>query len=610
MTQTSRRELLRVLGTVPWLVGAALAPPARAAVPDRALQAFPLADVRLLEGPFRRAQALDGRYLLSLDPDRLLHGFRVNAGLAPMAPVYGGWESQEPWIGIRCQGHTLGHYLSACAMMAAATGEPAFRRRVDHIVDELRACQLASGGGLVCAFPDGDAQLRNGLAGRPVVGVPWYTLHKVMAGLRDARLHAGSDEALAVLGRLAEWIGDAARDCDEQRFQQMLGVEHGGMNEVLADLHALTGDPRWLALARRFSHEALLGPLSEGRDPLDDWHANTQIPKVVGFARLHELTGEPRYGRAATYFWGRVAGVRAFATGGHGDGEHFFPTAQVRQHLGSAKTMETCGTHNMLKLTRALLLRDPQPAYADWYERALVNGILASQDPDTGMENHAKYGDSIWFHDGETLTLNQFVASELSWRERRVRIRQETAFPDSARTLLVVHAQAPTAFRLRLRHPAWCRTMTVRVNGNEVHESREAGRWFDLPRRWRDGDTVQIALPMHLHLAPLPGAPDVAALMFGPLVLAARMGRDGMRPGDDLIVNERTYGDVLAQDEPAPLPRLRLAGRPLDEAVHAADGTFTFTFRVPAETTGAHELELVPYHRIAHERYALYWQLA
>ncbi|HEY8974943.1 MAG TPA: beta-L-arabinofuranosidase domain-containing protein, partial [Burkholderiaceae bacterium] len=506
MTQASRRAVLRSLAALSCVGGAALAEPARASVQAGVLQPFPLRDVRLLDGPWRRAQVLAGRYLMSLDSDRLLHNFRVNAGLPPKAPVYGGWESQEPWVDIRCHGHTLGHYLSACAMMGAATGEPAFRRRVDYIVGELLACQQAAGNGLVCAFPDGDVQLRNGLAGRPVTGVPWYTMHKVMAGLRDAHVHGGSADALAVLRGLALWVQDAARGCDDQRFQQLLDVEHGGMNEVLADLHALTGDERWLALARRFCHEALLRPLAEGRDTLDDLHANTQIPKVVGFARLNELTGEPRYGRAASYFWGRVAGARAFATGGHGDGEHFFPAAQVRQHLGSAKTMETCGTYNMLKLTRALLLRDPQPAYADWYERALVNGILASQDPDTGMvtyfqplrpgypklyctpehsfwcctgtgmESHAKYGDSIWFRDGDVLHLNQFVASELAWRERRLRIRQVTAFPESAGSRIVVNSDAPTRFTLRLRHPAWCRTMRVSVNGTDRHESLEPGR--------------------------------------------------------------------------------------------------------------------------------------
>lgn len=636
--QASRRELLLTMAALPWLAGTAHAALNQAAAGIRSLRPFTLAEVRLLDGPYRRAQALDVRYLLSLDPDRLLHSFRANAGLPPKAPVYGGWESQEPWVGIRCQGHTLGHYLSAISMMWAATAEPAFRQRVDYIIDELHACQQASASGLVCAFPDGEAQLRNSLAGSSVVGVPWYTLHKVMAGLRDARLHADSAPALAVLRGVAEWIDDAARGCDDERFQQMLGVEHGGMNEVLADLHALTGEVRWLALAERFNHRVLLDSMAEGRDTLDGLHANTQIPKVVGFARLHELTGEPRYARAASYFWGRVAGARAFATGGHGDWEHFFPPAEVRSHLGSAKTMETCGIYNMLKLTRALLQQDPQTAYADWYERALVNGILASQDPDsgmftyfqalrpgypklycapehsfwcctgTGMENHAKYGDSIWFHDGDALYLSQFIASELTWRERGLHIRQVTAFPDSEMTRLRMQARAPATFTLKLRHPAWCRVMTVTVNGTEVHESREPGRWFDLRRRWRDGDTLEIALPKYLHLAPLPDAPDVVALMFGPLVLAARLGREGMRSGDDMIVNERTYGDVLALHEPMPLPRLALGARKLEAVIQPAGPAFTF--RVDAEATGTRELELIPYHRIAHERYALYWQIA
>jgi DUF1680 family protein len=223
------------------------------------------------------------------------------------------------------------------------------------------------------------------------------------------------------------------------------------------------------------------------------------------------------------------------------------------------------------------------------------------------MENHAKYGDSVWFHDGDTLYVSQYIASELSWRERRVRIRQTTAFPDGAQTRLVVHAQAPTSFTLRLRHPAWCRAMTVKVNGAAVHESRDAGRWFDLRRRWRDGDSVEIALPMHLHLAPLPGTTDVAALMFGPLVLAARLGSEGMKPGDDLIVNERTYGDVLNLPAQMPLPRLALGGRALEAVVRPAGAAFTF--RAHAEVPELRELELIPYHRIAHERYSLYWQL-
>jgi DUF1680 family protein len=634
----ARRRLLQAIAAAPWL---GVLPPAHAVSSQadgaqaQPLQPFPLSAVRLLPGEFSTAQGLDGRYLLSLQPDRLLHNFHRNAGLPPKAPVYGGWESQEPWVDIRCHGHTLGHYLSACAMMWAATGQAEYRQRVDYIVGELAACQDARRSGLVSAFPDDDEPLLNSLRGRPFAGVPWYTMHKVLAGLRDAHEHTGNEQALAVLRRLADWIDDAARGCDDAAFQQMLGVEHGGMNEVLADLHALTGEPRYLALAVRFSHRALLDPLADGRDPLDGLHSNTQIPKVLGFARLHTLTGEPRYQRAASYFWGHVVQRRSFATGGNGDGEHFFPAAETRQHLNSAKTMETCSTHNMLRLTRALFMERPDAAYGDYHERALINGILASQDPDsgmmtyfqatrpgypklyctpehsfwcctgTGMENHAKYGDSIYFHDERTLVVNLFIASVLDWRAKGLRIRQATAFPDDATTRLAVQAVRPTRLTMRIRHPAWCRQATVTVNGQPWVRSDQPGRYLDIDRSWRDGDVVAVTLPMHLYLQPLPTAPDIAAVMYGPLVLAGRLGRQGMQPGDDLIVNERTYGDVLNQ--PMPLPEAGLDEATLETLVRRRPGPgLSFSLRASRPDT---EIELVPFHRIAHERYSLYWQL-
>jgi DUF1680 family protein len=634
----ARRAVLQAIAVAPWLSAAALAESARSAGRDatpRAVEPVALCDVRLLPGPFQAAQELDGRYLLSLNPERLLHNFRVNAGLEPRAPVYGGWESQEPWVDIRCHGHTLGHYLSACAMMSAATGSVSCRERVRATVEGLKACQDASPDGLVTAFPDHAEQLRNALAGRSVVGVPWYTMHKVMAGLRDAHVFAQDPAALGVLRRLADWVDDAARDCPPDRFQRMLDVEHGGMNEVLADLHALTGEPRYLALAQRFDHQALLVPLADGRDTLDGLHSNTQIPKVVGFARLHELTGQDRYRRAAEFFWRTVVDGRSYATGGNGDVEHFFPRDGFRARLGSAKTMETCSTHNMLRLTRSLFMARPSVAYADYYERALINGILASQDPDsgmvtyfqatrpgypklyctpehsfwcctgTGMENHAKYGDSIYFQDADGLYVNLFIASEFDWRSRGVHVRQATAFPDEAQTRLTIQAAAPTRFALRIRHPSWCRRAVVEVNGRAASVSTEPGRFIEIDRTWRTGDTIEVRVPMHLHLQPLPGAPDVAAVMFGPLVLAARLGRDGMRPGDDLIVNERTYGDVL--DRPMPLPEADLREDSLDAILKRNPGRGpSFTLRA---TRPEADLELVPFHRIAHERYSLYWQL-
>ena len=633
----TRRDFLASAAVAPLL--AAMAPGVQAgreagesAGPGTRARAFALSSVRLLPGPFEAARALDAGYLLSLNPDRLLHGFRHNAGLEPKAARYGGWESKD-----LCPGHTLGHYLSACSMMWASTGQAVFRQRVAHVVDELHACQQAARSGLVCAFPDGDAQLHNAIAGRPVTGVPWYTMHKILVGLQDAHVHAANPRALPVLKRLADWMVEATQGIGDERFQQMLGIEFGGMNEVLADLHALTGDARYLQLARRFNHRALLDPLAEGRDTLDGLHSNTQIPKVIGFARLAETTGEERYAKAARYFWGTVVHKRSFATGGNGDGEHFFPPAEAPRHLASAKTMETCCTHNMLRLTRALFTAAPSAAYADYYERALFNGILASQDPDTGMvtyfqatrpgypklyctpersfwcctgtgmENFAKLGDSIYFqdaHGADALYVNLFIASTLNWAEKGLRLRQTTRFPDEGSTRLSVDAGAPVRFKLRLRHPAWCQQLTVRLNGRSLIDSTEPGRYVQVDRVWRRGDVLDVALPMRLHLQALPGASDVAAVMFGPLVLAARLGTEGMRPGEDLVDSEHAYGWALKNEDTA-LPQLALRGRALEEAVQPTGTPLRFR-----TGTAGREIELAPFHHIAHERYSLYWQLA
>jgi DUF1680 family protein len=636
MTDPVRRKLLQTLMATPvlnWLPSTAFSH--EIGQSGRPLKPFDLSGIKLLPGPFKVAQQLDAAYLLSLEPDRMLHNFRVNAGLKPKAPVYGGWESQEPWVGIRCHGHTFGHYLSACGMMYAATGKRGFRRRTDYIVAELAACQRARGDGLICAFPDGAAPLENSLSGKPFSGVPWYTMHKIMAGLRDAYLYSNNKQALQVLKQLADWIADSARALDDVKFQKMLDTEHGGMNEVLADLYALTGGDKYLALAERFNHRALLEPLAAGRDTLDGLHSNTQIPKVTGFARLHELTGNESYQAAARYFWQTVVKRRSYATGGNGDREHFFPVGEFRERLPSAKTMETCCAHNMLRLTRALLT-DTQAAYADYYERALFNSILASQDPDSGMmtyfqatrpgyvklyctpidsfwcctgsgmENHAKYGDSIYFHDADSLYVNLFIASELNWRQKRLRIVQTTKFPDEPGTRFTVHAREPVRIRLKIRHPEWCQRMTVSVNGRVHTASEQSGGYIDIDRIWHDGDVVAAELPMRLRLETLPGAPDVAALLYGPIVLAARLGTQGLAPGADIIVNERTSGDMLHM--PLELPRLALSALTLPEKVLRKAGN-RLAFSVKAMQPDR-ELELIPYYRIAHERYNLYWQLA
>jgi DUF1680 family protein len=592
--------------------------------------------VELLSGPFRDARERDALYLLELDPDRMLHNFRVNAGLQPKAPVYGGWESLEPWRRLHCHGHTLGHWLTAASLLYAATRDDRFRERIDYIVDELGACQGASGSGLVCAFPDGAEQLERAVRGEEFEGVPWYTLHKVFAGIRDAYVHAGNEAALAALVELTDWAWDATDPMTDQAFQRMLDREHGGMNEVLADVHALTGEPRHLTLARRFCHQALLEPLAQGRDILDGLHSNTQIPKFVGFARLFELTGEPELLAAARFFWETVALERSFVTGGHGDLERFFPPEESLEHLRSAKTMEGCCTYNMLRLTRLLFGIEPSATYADFYERALYNNILASQDPDTGwntyfqttrpgymklyhspidsfwcctgtgMENHAKHGDSIYFKGTDDLWVNLFIASQATWEEKGITIRQETSFPEGETVRLTVRAGRPVHATLNIRHPSWTEGATVAVNGSRVERPSTPGSFIALTREWSDGDVVHVHLAMGVHTEALPGAPNRVSFLYGPIVLAGRLGQEGLYPGADILRAVEISGTLL--DMPMDVPAL--AGEPetVDAHVSPVVGAEPLTF----ETVGIgrpRDVELVPYYRLHHERYNLYWEV-
>jgi hypothetical protein len=630
----TRRDLLALLGA------AAVFPMPRdlgeARASSESLSPFSLHDVRLLDGPFLEAQKRDLAYLLSLQPDRLLHNFRVNAGLEPKARVYGGWESEEPWVSIRCHGHTLGHYLSAASLMYASTGDPRMQQRVDYIVSELHVCQEAARTGLVCAFPDGPAQLDNAVAGRQFVGVPWYTMHKVFAGLRDAHVHTGSKRALDVLKRLADWTAAATAPMTDEAFQRMLRTEHGGMNEVLADTAELTGDSTYLVLARRFCDEALLSSLARSSDVLDGLHSNTQIPKVVGFQRLFERTGDGRYRDAARFFWRTVVERRSFVTGGHGDNEHFFPSSEFAKHLGSAKTMETCCTHNMLRLTRQLFLDDPSARYFDYYERALYNGILASQDPEsgmttyfqatrpgyvrlfhtpdrsfwcctgTGMENHAKYGDSIYYRSADAVWINLFIPSVVTWRDVGLTLRQETAFPERPSVRLAVSAERPVRVTVNIRRPGWCTGMNIRVNGRRWDGTVGASGYVAIDREWRTPDRVEIDLPMTLRGEPLNATTDVVALLYGPIVLAGRLGREGLAPGNQIIVNERESGTMLnaAIEVPILVGSLATLTKHCRQDPHDPLAFHTVGLGRPRD------VELAPYYRLAHERYNLYWTIA
>ena len=597
------------------------------------LQAFDMQDVDLAEGPFLHAQRMTEAYLLQLQPDRMLHNFRVNAGLKAKAPVYGGWESEATWEEINCHGHTLGHYLSACALAYRSTKDKRFKKRIDYIAGELAACQQAAGSGLVCAFPKGPALVEAHLRGEKITGVPWYTLHKVFAGLRDATLLADSESSRTVLLRLADWTVKAVQPLSDAQFETMLNTEHGGMNEVFADLYSMTGNAEYRRTAERFSHKAILEPLAKGRDHLDGLHANTQVPKIVGFQRVYEVTGDSKYNKAADFFWRTVTLTRSFATGGHGDNEHFFPLADFATHVYSAKASETCCQHNMLRLTRALFMHEPRAEYADYYERTLYNGILASQDPDsgmvtyfqgarpgymklyhtpensfwcctgTGMENHVKYRDSIYFHTGQALYVNLFIPSTVRWKEQGAVLTQTTSFPESPATTLKLQLKQPSEFALKLRHPRWSKAAVVLINGEEIARSSSPSSYIEVSRTWHNGDVIELRLAMEIatHFAPV--APDIVAFTYGPLVLAAALGREGLAPGSDIIVNERLIGKY--NDSPFTPPQLH--GDPASIVDAVRPGARANEFEIVS--ADQKPVRLIPYHRIAHERYAMYWQI-
>lgn len=639
-TRPSRRDLLASVGIAAVTIGlgplradAAVVGPAAAEAKPARLRPFDMADVTLAEGPFLHAQRMTEAYLLRLEPDRMLHNFRVNAGLQPKAPVYGGWESEPTWADINCHGHTLGHYLSACAFAYRSTKDARFKQRIDYIAGELAACQKASGSGLVCAFPDGPALVAAHIRGDRITGVPWYTLHKLYAGLRDAAQLADSAASREVLIRLADWGVVATKALTDAQFEAMLATEHGGMNEIYADLYAMTGKEEYRTLAGRFSHKAVMEPLVKGRDLLDGLHANTQVPKIVGFQRVYEETGDERYAQAAAFFFRTVAHTRSFATGGFGDNEHFFAMADFDRHVFSAKGSETCCQYNMLKLARLLFMQDPQADYADYYERTLYNGILASQDPDsgmatyfqgarpgymklyhtpedsfwcctgTGMENHVKYRDSIYFHDDRSLYVNLFIPSAVAWKEKGAQLVQRTSFPDVPATSLQWTLRAPAEIALQLRHPRWSRTAIVLVNGREVARSLVPGRYIEVARRWQDDDRVELHLEMEAAVASAPAAPDIVAFTYGPIVLAGALGRRGLEPGGDIVVNERKYGEYNGGEVAVPA----IAGDPETLAAQLTPGSAPLEFSMAAED--GTPVRLIPYHRIAHERYATYWKV-
>ena len=495
-------------------------------VADKAVlkvRAFEPADVRLLEGPFKKAFDDNTGFLLKVEPDRLLHRFLAYNGLAPKGELYGGWEAEG------LSGHSLGHYLSACALAYAGSGDRHLLDRVTYIVDELARAQEVRDDGYVGGIPNQDALFRDIETGNFFnvrqnyinnFWAPWYTIHKIFAGLLDAHRYCRNEKALSVAERYGRWAARITRNLDDAAWQKMLYAEFGGMSESLSELYARTGDETFMGLARRFYHREVLEPLAEGQDKLNGFHANCQIPKVIGAARDYEVTANERGRRIAAFFWDAVIKNHTYANGGNSEAEYFGPPGVLSTRL-TENTSETCNTYNMLKLTRHLFTWEPKVGYADYSERALFNHILASTEPATGMkcyymplagmpkeyskpfdsfwccvgtgwENPARYTDSIYFHDAGTLYVNLFIASRLDWKEKAITVTQETRFPEEDVTRLKIGGTG-ARFALKVRHPFWAAgPVAVKLNGRPFRVTAKAGEYFAVDRDWKSGDVLEV----------------------------------------------------------------------------------------------------------------------
>ncbi|SFU83636.1 glycoside hydrolase family 127 protein [Pseudoduganella namucuonensis] len=615
-----------------------------AAIPAAAADLFPLSDVRLLPGPFLEAQQTDMQYLLALEPDKLLAPFLREAGLPPRNASYGNWESTG------LDGHLGGHYLSALALMYGSTGDTEVLHRLNYFVAELKRAQEKNGDGYIGGIPGGKDAWKAIAEGKlqadnfSVNGkwVPWYNLHKVYAGLYDAWRLAGNQEARGMLVALSDWALELSGKLTPEQMQLMLRSEHGGMNEVFAQVAEMTGDKKYLELAIKFSHQAILQPLEQKRDKLTGLHANTQIPKVIGFKRIGDMTHDPKWQEAARFFWQTVRDNRTVAIGGNSVKEHFHDDKDYSSMVQEVEGPETCNTYNMLKLTGLLFQGDQNGRYGDYYERALYNHILSSQRPDTGgfvyftpmrpnhyrvysqvdkgmwccvgsgIESHAKYGEFIYAHEGDALFVNLFIPSTLDWKEKGVQLRQETLFPDEDRTRITVDGDG--AFTMKIRYPEWVApgALRISVNGKPVKVDAAPGGYAGIARHWRAGDKVEVRLPMKTRLEQMPDKSNYYAVLHGPIVLAAKTqpfaGEKLNYFSDDSRMGHIAQGQVcpleaaplLVSDTKSFMNRFKpVPGQPL-----------TFTAPGLVQGKGAESIRFIPFFRLHDSRYMIYWQHA
>jgi DUF1680 family protein len=605
------------------------------------VESFPVSDVRLTESPFKHAEDIDICYLLGLDADRLLAPYLKGAGLAPKAENYPNWENTG------LDGHIGGHYLSALAYMYAATGNRQIKERLDYVITELKRCQDAAGDGYLCGVPNGrnmwkeikEGNIRASGFGLNDRWVPLYNIHKIYAGLRDAYLQTGSISAKEMLVKLTDWMDRLVSGLTDVQMQEMLRSEHGGLNEVFADVAAITGNKKYLALAHKFSHQLLLQPLLQHQDKLTGMHANTQIPKVIGFKRIADIEGNKDWSEAANFFWQTVVNNRSISIGGNSVREHFHPADDFSSMFQSEQGPETCNTYNMLRLSKLLYQTSANVEYMDYYERALYNHILSTQDPvqggfvyftpmrpghyrvysqpqtsfwccvGSGLENHARYGEMIYGSKDNNLYVNLFIPSVLTWKEKGVRIDQQNKFPDEEATTLLVNPQKTTTFALHFRCPEWVKPEELRlsVNGQDVPVTIKNG-FVVIERKWSKGDKVRLELPMHLRALTTPDGAQQYSFLYGPVVLAAKIGTQDQA---GLFADDSRGGHIASgvQYPAYQMPVIVGEKETILNHLKKLDGK-SVTFALQGVQPSRYEgLQLVPFHRLYECRYSVYFPL-
>ncbi|HUM04397.1 MAG TPA: beta-L-arabinofuranosidase domain-containing protein [Terriglobales bacterium] len=580
---------------------------------------FPSKQVTLGDGPLLQAREANRRFLISLPPDRLLHTFRINAGLNSSAEPLGGWEAPD----CELRGHFAGgHYLSAVGLAYAATGDEELRKRGDSVVTGLGQCQKNLQNGYLSAFP---IEFFDRLRERIRVWAPFYTIHKIMAGLLDMYVHTGNTQALEIAEGMAKWVKLYTQPLSYNHMQRVLGTEFGGMGEIFANLYAVTGKEDYLEVGQRFDHKQFFDPLAAHRDELRGLHVNTQIPKVIGAARYYELTQENRYRAIADYFWNEVVSERSYCTGGTSNGEIWNTDPGVLSTELSPSTTECCCAYNMMKLTRHVFGWNPDARLMDYYERVMFNHRLGTINPEdgatmyylplvsgywkvfgkpfealwcctgTGAEEYAKLTDTIYFHDDDSVYVNLYVQSELEWPEKGIRLKQETRFPEQQGAAFIVKSSNPVDLTLRFRIPYWVRGGGVKVNGVPLAAFSSPGSYLAISRQWKNGDRVEISLPMDLHIHAMPDDGAMQAVMYGPLVLAGKF---------ESVTKDMMYGEYEPRGEAYQVPKI--VADPEKPTAWVGQGNEPLTFKAAGQEK---DFSMVPLYKVIQDRYAVYWNV-